>query len=133
MLKKSGIATAFMIAVLVSGTGCAASTAHRSTGQAVDDAGLTTRIKAALIKNPATKARDINVEVYNGQVQLAGFVDTPEEKREAGRIARRGAGVKNVRNDLEVHPGPRTAGEVLDDGVITAKVKAALIRDSRTK
>jgi len=41
--------------------------------------------------------------------------------------------VKAVRNNLQIQPQDRSGGEVVDDTVITAKVKSALISDSRTK
>jgi hyperosmotically inducible periplasmic protein len=106
---------------------------ERTTGQTIDDASLVTRVKAALVGNPVTKARDIHVEVFRGQVQLAGFVDSASEKSEAERIAREIGGVKSVRNDLQVQPSDRSAGAVVDDSVITARVKTALIGDKRTK
>lgn len=138
MLKKILLAFSFAAAITVAGAGCASQSAPRSStertaGQTLDDATITTRVKAALIKNPATKARDIHVEVYQGQVQLAGFVDSANEKTSAERTARGVQGVKSVRNSLEVHAGDRTAGVFLDDSMITAKVKAALVKDDRTK
>lgn len=133
MLKKSFVISGFMAAVLLAGAGCATSSPSRTAGQTLDDATVTTRVKAALVKNPATKARDIHVEVYQGQVQLAGFVDSSKEKAAAERTARSVEGVKGVRNSLEVHTADRSAGVFLDDSMITAKVKAALVKDNRTK
>jgi hyperosmotically inducible protein len=132
MFKKN-ILSMGLVAVLLATGGCAATKGHRSTGGVVNDAELVTKVKAALVQNPSTKARDINVKAFNGQVQLAGFVDSADEKAAAGRTARDVNGVQSVRNDLEIAQGPRTAGEVVDDSTITAKVKAALIGDSRTK
>src|SRR5690349_16032190 len=105
----------------------------RSAGQTTDDTALLSKIKMALTQANEVKARQINVEVFQGQVQLLGFVDTPEQKAAAGRIASDIAGARNVKNSLEVQQGERTAGQTMDDGVITTKVKAALIGDSRTK
>lgn len=102
-------------------------------GTMVDDATLTAKVKTTLIENPATKARQINVDTKDGVVQLNGVVDSLVAKNEAERAALSIAGVKSVDNNLQVKTGERTAGAVVDDSAITAKVKAALIADSRTK
>jgi hyperosmotically inducible protein len=104
-----------------------------SAGTMIDDATLTAKVKTTLIENPATKARQINVETKDGVVQLNGFVDSIVAKNEAERAAMSIAGVKSVDNNLQVRDGERTASAVVDDSTITAKVKAALTADSRTK
>lgn len=112
---------------------CAGSRTQQSTGEQIDDAVLTTKVKAALIQDPVTKARQINVDTFRGTVQLNGFVDSEDEKAAASRVAHSIDGVQNVRNNLTVGHTERAAGEVVDDGVITAKVKAALISEPATK
>ena len=42
-------------------------------------------------------------------------------------------GVVEVRNNLGLKPGGTTLGEVIDDSLLTAKVKAALIESPETK
>jgi hyperosmotically inducible periplasmic protein len=134
MSRFNVLATTVLTAALAAAAGCASSEGQqRSAGQTVDDAGLVAKVKAALVENDQTKARNINVDVRNGQVQLNGFVDSTAEKEAAAKAARSVSGVRGVDNNLEVKAGTRTAGEVLDDGMITAKVKTALIADSRTK
>lgn len=76
--------------------------ANRGAGQVLDDAAVTTRVKAALIADDTTGARDIDVETYQGVVQLSGFVATNSERREASRVAREVSGVEQVRNDLQI-------------------------------
>jgi len=114
--------------VLVTGSSWA-----ESMGTAVDDATLTAKVKSTLIENPATKARQINVETKAGVVQLNGFVDTLAAKQAAETAAASVPGVVSVDNNLEVKAGERTAGAAIDDSAITGKVKTALIADSRTK
>ncbi|MGC3981513.1 MAG: BON domain-containing protein [Steroidobacteraceae bacterium] len=104
-----------------------------SIGTTVDDTMVTAKVKAALIDNPATKARQINVDTQAGTVQLNGFVDSASEKQAAETEAKGVVGVKKVVNNLQVRSGERTAGVVIDDSAITAKVKTALLSDSRTK
>jgi hyperosmotically inducible protein len=100
---------------------------------ALDDATVTAKVKTALIENKATKAHQIDVDTRNGVVQLNGFVDTADAKSEAESAARTVSGVKSVQNNLQVRSGERTMGNALSDAEITAKVKSALIGDSRTK
>jgi hyperosmotically inducible protein len=127
-LKNSVAAVAITLLVAAcSGPG------HRSAGQSVDDGVVLTRVKSALISNDATKARQIDVEVYKGEVQLNGFVDSETAKSAATNTAKGVEGVTDVRNNLQIRAADRTAGQMVDDGVIATKVKTALIRDDRTK
>lgn len=118
---------------MLSGLALAADDAGKTAGEVLDDAVVTTRVKTALIGDPTTKARSIEVETSGGIVQLNGFVGSAAEKSRAGEVTRAVSGVKEVRNNLDVRAGSATAGEVIDDATLTAKVKAALIEDPRTK
>lgn len=82
--------------------GCAATPTRESTGEYIDNAAITARVKTALISDPVTKARDINVESFRGTVQLSGFVNTAEEKTRAEQVARAADGVVAVQNNLAV-------------------------------
>ncbi len=112
---------------------CSATRTQRAPGEHVDDAVLLTNVKSALVANPVTEAGEINVDVNRGVVSLNGFVDSQNEKSKAGQVARDVDGVKEVRNNLSVKEGSSTAGEVIDDSILTAKVKAALIQSPDTK
>lgn len=114
-------------------TACAATRTEQSSGEHIDDAVVTAKVKAALIDDPATKARQIEVDTFRGTVQLSGFVDSADEKTAAARVAHSVNGVQNVRNNLAVGHTDRSAGEVVDDGVVSTKVKAALIGEPATK
>lgn len=107
--------------------------AENAVQTTVDDATLNTKVNSALVSDPVTKARQIDVEVSKGVVQLNGFVDSEAAKERAEDVAEGVAGVTDVRNNLEVATADRKTGEVIDDGVITTKVKAALIADGDTK
>ena len=78
--------------------------ASRGIDRLIDDGALTTRVKAALIADENTSARAINVETYQGVVQLSGFVGSSSERRQASRVARAVTGVGQVRNDLQIGP-----------------------------
>lgn len=131
--KTSSCCVAALFAgMLLVVAGCASTASQRSTGETVDDGVLTSRVKTALIKNDQTKARQIDVETYKGEVQLNGFVDTAAEKSAAATTAKGVQGVQSVKNNLQIR-ADRSAGDVVDDTIIIAKVKSALIGDSRTK
>lgn len=90
------------------------------------DAELSARVRAALVDDEATKARQISVSIRNGVVQLSGFVDSEEMKEAALTTARSVRGVSEVRNGLIVRQGDRDVGAAVDDGVIAAKVRTQL-------
>jgi hyperosmotically inducible protein len=122
--------TAAMIALLLPGVAAWADNTAKTT---LDDNAINAKINTALIGDPATKARQIDVEVSSGIVQLNGFVDSAASKTRAEELARQVAGVKEVHNNLQVGAAPRPAGTVVDDGMVTSKVKTALIGNNTTK
>lgn len=83
-------------------TACAPSGTHRGTGQYIDDAAITTRVKTAFATDPQVKATEVQVETFKGTVQLSGFVDSAESAARAAQIAQRVPGVKEVRNSIAV-------------------------------
>lgn len=86
-------------------TACAPTAERRGTGEVVDDAGLTARVKTALAKGEGVgRAAEINVTTFRGEVQLSGFLENTDQIRRAGDIARSVPGVTAVRNDLRVAP-----------------------------
>ena len=105
--------------------GYAMATDERTTGRQVDDATITTRVKAEMIGDADVKARDIDVDTQDGVVHLSGFVDSSRERERAETLARSVPGVRTVQNKLEV--GSRSVGQVLDDKLLGSKIKANLI------
>jgi osmotically-inducible protein OsmY len=83
-------------------SGCAATRTKESSGEFVDDSAVTTKVKAAFVKDDTVKSRDITVETFKGVVQLSGFVNTIAEKDRAEALASSVAGVKSVQNNLQV-------------------------------
>ena len=81
-------------------TGCASTTTRQSTGEYIDDAAITTKVKAALVKDPVVKAVDVKVDTFKGVVQLSGFVDNNEQRAQAERVAASTAGVMSVKNNI---------------------------------
>jgi hyperosmotically inducible periplasmic protein len=74
----------------------------RSTGETVDDAAITNKVKSALVTDGRTKAHEINVETRHSVVLLAGFVSTDVSRSAAGEIARAISGVKKVDNQIAI-------------------------------
>jgi osmotically-inducible protein OsmY len=90
------------LALAVSLGACAQTATSQSTGAYVDDATITTKVKAAILEDPSLKVAQINVETYKNVVQLSGFVDSRTMVARAGDVAGKVAGVRSVRNDLTV-------------------------------
>lgn len=73
-------------------------------GSTLDDRTISENVRAALNSNPATQTPRIKVTTSNGVVQLAGFVDSNEQRETAGNIAGSVQGVRGVDNDLRLNP-----------------------------
>ena len=103
MKNLSSVLTAALAAgVLAAGVGCAPMPTRQSTGEVIDDAALTARVKSALINEPGVKSTAINVETFRGTVSLSGFVDSPEMARKAVSATQKVGGVRSVKNDMQV-------------------------------
>ena len=102
-MQKLLIASVVALAALAS-TGCAVTHGKSTVGEFVDDATITTRVKARFAEDAAVSAMRIQVEALQGTVQLAGFATSPSEKDRAGQLARAVPGVKEVRNNIIVKP-----------------------------
>jgi len=133
MQKSKGFVSAVMIVVSLAVVACASTRTTKSAGEQIDDSVTTGRVKAALIADPVTKAHQIDVETFKGTVQLNGYVDSAASKERATEVAKGTTGVMSVHNNLAVRTEARSGEQVVDDGAITAKVKAALAGDPRTK
>ncbi len=92
----------FVAAMLASAAGCAGMPQKEGTGEYVDDTLITTKVKAAILNNPALKVAEINVETFKGTVQLSGFVRSQDAMNEAVRVASGVKGVKSVSNDMRL-------------------------------
>jgi hyperosmotically inducible protein len=73
---------------------------QRTAGQAVDDATIGTKLKAALAADPELSALKINVDTTQGNVRLRGEVKNITMWRKAETLARGIQGVKSVDNQL---------------------------------
>lgn len=70
------------------------------TGEYMDDAAITARIKADILRDPLLKVSQIEVTTTNGVVTLSGTVDSQQSIDRAMEIARSLQDVKSVNNAL---------------------------------
>jgi osmotically-inducible protein OsmY len=93
----------FFIALLMAGAlGCAATETRQSTSEYVDDSWITTKVKSEIFAEPSLKVAQVNVETYQGVVQLSGFVESKADMAKAVEVARAVKGVKSVKNDMRL-------------------------------
>jgi len=96
------ISAVFLAVALLSVAGCAATSTRESTGEFVDDAVITAKVKAAILDQPTLKSSEIRVDTFKGAVQLRGVVASQYKIDKAGEVARRVDGVKSVKNDMRL-------------------------------
>jgi hyperosmotically inducible periplasmic protein len=101
-LLRSALLALALITSLTSLTACAVFTGQETVGEYVDDATISTRVRAEMFNDPVVTGMQIGVETMQNVVQLSGFVDSAEAKARAEELARGVPGVRAVRNDLVV-------------------------------
>lgn len=103
MNKLNKYFSAFFLSVLLlSFLGCASTSKQEGTGEYVDDAVITTKVKAAIFNEPTLKSSEINVETFKGVVQLSGFVSSQADIDKAASLARGVKGVVSVKNNMRL-------------------------------
>jgi hypothetical protein len=75
---------------------------NRSVGEVIDDSVITAKAKAKILATKELKSLQISVETRDGEVLLSGFVDNEAAKIRAEQVVSQIAGVKSVRNGLEI-------------------------------
>jgi len=104
-----------------------------TVGTEIDDSVVTARVKSALLADPDVKSYGFKVETRKGEVQLSGFVDNQTQIDRAIAVTRGVAGVKSIDNKVSLKGAATTVGNKIDDGVVTTKVKTALLADAYIK
>lgn len=102
MKKIFWIPLAIALAGTMSIAACNSTRTTESTGEYVDSAAITSKVKAALLNDSGLKSFAIDVETFKDVVQLSGFVNTEQVKLHAGEVTASVTGVKSVRNNLIV-------------------------------
>ena len=134
------VSTALAGATLFTLVGCdnglqaiAAPVAGTSVGTEIDDTVITSGVKSALLADADIRSFDFKVETRKGEVLLSGFVDNQAQLDRATATAQAVSGVKKVQNNVSLRATPTTVGNKIDASLITGKVKAALLADTRIK
>jgi hyperosmotically inducible periplasmic protein len=91
------------VLILVAAPGC---TTTQPPERQLDDAGISTNIKARLAQEQVQTLTNVEVNTTNGVVTLAGQVESEEVRRRAEEIARGTEGVTQVNNNLQVAGAP---------------------------
>ena len=104
MKLRTSIASAIAVIALVTASGCAVTRGQETVGAYVDDAAITTSVKARYVDNKEVDASSIKVETLNGTVMLSGFAKNSTERSTAENIASNVKGVKSVKNSIVVRP-----------------------------
>ncbi|HJV94876.1 MAG TPA: BON domain-containing protein [Albitalea sp.] len=108
MLARNPLAAAVVAAAaataLLTLPGCAVKRGQETAGAYVDDAAITTSVKARFVENKDVDAAAIKVETLNGTVMLSGFAKSEKERETAEDITRNVSGVKAVKNEIAVRP-----------------------------
>lgn len=100
MMLRTTLAAAMAAAALIVLPGCAVTRGQSTVGEYIDDATITTQVKARMVENKQVDAAAISVETLNGTVMLSGFAKTYDERATAESIARNVKGVKSVKNEI---------------------------------
>ena len=97
---QSGLALAILGVVLL--LAACQSTTGRTLGENIDDAGITTKVKAKLAAEQISTVTRIDVDTNQGVVALNGTVRSAEMRARAEQLARDVKGVRDVINNLRV-------------------------------
>ena len=76
----------------------------KTVGEAIDDTTITTRVKTAMLNDPAVGGLRIDVDTFKGVVTLSGRVKSQAEKEQALALARQTSGVVEVKDAMQIIP-----------------------------
>ncbi len=82
----------------------ATDTTTDTTGQYLDDATITAKVKASFAEDSLVQGRDISVRTDHGVVDLTGTVNSAKESDRATALATNIKSVRAVHNNLKVNP-----------------------------
>ena len=93
----------FAAALLLPAFSYAADTSTDTAGEYLDDATITTKVKASYSKDKWVQGRDISVRTDHGVVDLTGTVGSTTESDRATALATEIKAVKAVHNNLKIN------------------------------
>jgi len=103
-LERGSITLLAAVALALVLAGC---TTTQSPGRQIDDNAIHTKVKTQLTAERFSNILNVDVNVTNGVVTLAGEVPNAQVKAEAEQEARSVPGVVRVINNLQVKAPPR--------------------------
>jgi osmotically-inducible protein OsmY len=102
-MRKLGYWKTMMLATVlaapIAAVGCG-----KTIGETIDDTTITTRVKTAMLNDPAVGGMRIDVDTYKGVVTLSGRVKSAAEHDQALALARQVDGVTEVKDAMQVIP-----------------------------
>lgn len=101
---RTALAGPALAALLIASSGCAVTRGQESTGAYIDDAAITTAVKARFVDDKEVDASSISVETLKGTVMLSGFAKNGIEKTRAEGLAWKVKGVTQVKNEIAIRP-----------------------------
>jgi osmotically-inducible protein OsmY len=102
LLKRFGF-TALACVALIMG-GCASH--HYYTAEYSSDRTINNQVRHNLSHGSTYGFPNVNVQTYNGIVELDGYVETPQQQTEAEQFAATVPGVRQVNDNLRVSTAP---------------------------
>ena len=104
----------------------------RTLGMQIDDTIMQKNLIARLSLREKKYFINIQVEVLDGRIFLAGKVDDPEEKIKITKMAWETKGVREVKNAITIK-GASNFKSTAKDVLITSQLTTALILNKKTK
>ncbi len=112
--------------------GVSVATQERTIGNAIDDVRIKTELDARLVADSTGLFLRASTTVVEGRVHLAGYVESPEDRLTATRIAWSIQGVRQVDNDMDVTDRSGWL-DAAGDFVIQTELEVALVADRSIK
>ncbi len=103
-MMRTTLKAAAAACLILAATGCAVSRGQETVGSYIDDAAITTAVKARFFEDKDVAGTSISVETLNGTVMLSGFAKNALERNRAESLARGVKGVTAVKNEIAVRP-----------------------------
>jgi osmotically-inducible protein OsmY len=107
-VRKSASKFRFLLPLMILSVGvagCSVFSKQETTGEYVDDATISSKVKTKLASEGGMNlANQVKVETMNDVVQLSGFVPSDKDRSTAEQITWSVEGVKAVRNNIVVQP-----------------------------
>jgi osmotically-inducible protein OsmY len=76
--------------------GCATTSSRESTGESMDDAAITAKVRSSFVADPLVSTSAIGVETTRGVVYLTGTVRSEQERYRAIQLVQGVAGVREI-------------------------------------